>query len=244
MLNTLAPLRARRNLNPSAYRSQSKRRNLEVHGTEIILRNSASSYSIDLSDVHGGERSYSLNTSQTNRGNHEVTSFEIVLILPAVNPPTVTFPFLRWADFAGLYRLEPGRGYLISVFRVGQDWIGALSGSTKIPTLKTILGRTEGANTAGIVLQDYKTSYLFSADGEPVAFAFDTGGLSTEKQVLCFDLLVRMQAAITTLDFPVTKWFDFCLPPTGRYTAGETYAFTFLSLDGGSNWIGRYNTKI
>lgn len=243
MLGTLTPLAARAGTTRPAYRNGLKLRQMQVNGTEIVLRDTASAYLIDLSDKDGGSLAYTLNTSQTDPDNHEVASFEIALVTPAENPPAISFPFIsKWADFAGLWRIRPGRIYFINVFRAGNgNWIGSVQGEVRLRTKRNVLGRTAAA-AANIELEDNTQTYTFTA-AEDTAFTFDTAGLRTEKPVLCFDLIVTAETDRPALTFPVSGWFDFGYPAR-PIENGTRHAFTFLSIDGGETWVGRYNTKL
>jgi hypothetical protein len=244
MLGTLTPFGGRSA--QTSFRSQQKVRQIRVTGTEIVLRNTASAYLIDLSDQTDGSFAYTLDTSQITPGNHEVASFEIALVMPAAGSPAVSFPFVdQWLDFAGLWRTLPGRTYYISVFRLGGKWIGSLNGSAVQRTKRGILGLLRRVNPAlapgTVLLTDDCNAYAetVSADTE---FTFDASGLENRKSVLCFDLLVKVEAD-AALTFPVSKWFDFGYPAR-PFKAGQTHALTFLSLDGGETWIGKHNTII
>ena len=244
MLGTLTPFGGRSA--QIAVRSLLKVRQIRVSGTEIVLRNSASAYLIDLSDQTSGTFAYTLDTSQLTPGHHEIASFEIALVMPASGPLSVSFQFIdRWLDFAGLWRLLPGRTYYISVIRKGNQWIGSVTGSAVQRTkrgLLSVLRRVDPALMPGtILLADDCNAYAetVSADTE---FTFDASGLENRKSVLCFDLLVKVEAD-AALTFPVAKWFDFGYPAR-PFKAGQTHALTFLSLDGGETWIGKHNTII
>ena len=242
MLGTLTPLRAGKAL--QAERSTLKIRNIEVTGTAIILRDDASSYSIDLSGKSGGSIAYTLDATQTHRAKHEAAGFEIILIMPAENPPAVSFPFIaRWADFAGPWRLRAGKTYLISVFNTDGSWIGAVNGETELRTKKRILGRTRAAEIPAVNLADDCQVYTGAITEAETELTFSTAGLNTGKSVLCFDLILEIEAETAEIAFPVSGWMDFCYPARG-FKRGEKHALTFISLDGGTNWIGRWNNYL
>lgn len=243
MLGTLTPL-ASAGSTAEAFRSPYWRRNIPVTGDTVVLRNGASSYSIDLSNRSGGEYSFALDESQIQRGNHEVEAFEIVLTLPAVNPPeSVTFEWLdRWADFAGLWRLQAGKTYFISFFKVNGEWVGAVAGDLTVPVKTGILGVSREIEGVTVPLEENTLAYFAAVSGSAATFAFDTDGLGTEKDVLCFDLILTVQQDCE-ITFPVSKWMDFCYPARG-FKAGTVHSLTFLTFDGGDTWIGRWNNLL
>ena len=144
MLHTLTPLGSPRNVNAVAYRNPLKMRNIPVLDNPIVLRDYASVYTIDLSDYDDDpDLIFGVDTSKIHQDMHDALGFEVVLIMPATQPPKVTFTFVdKWLDFAGLWRFEPGKTYLLSFFRLGGKWFGALNGTTKITTKDGILSRT------------------------------------------------------------------------------------------------------
>ncbi|MCR5360344.1 MAG: hypothetical protein K6E55_10720 [Thermoguttaceae bacterium] len=249
MLGTLTPLGTSRNPNATALRSSYRLRNYPVNGSEIVLRDFASSYSIDLSDKSGGSFAYTLNTSQVHQGRHEVLNFEIVLATPAVGSVAVSFPFVdKWVDFGGLWRIQPGRIYFISVFRIGTgEYIGAVTGESKPITKRGIMGKKRivdpALETGTILLEDNCLTYEETVEGESATFDFVTDYLANQKDVLCFDLVLNIESDNPSITFPVSKWFDFCYPARG-FKRGEKHSLTFLSLDGGETWVGRWNNYL
>lgn len=249
MLHTLTPLVSPRNVNFTAYRNPLKMRNIPVLDSPIILRDYASVYTIDLSDYDDDqELIFGIDTSATHQDRHEALCFEVVLIMPATQPPKVTFPFVdKWLDFAGHWRNEPGKTYLLSFFRLGGKWFGALNGTTKLVTKDGTLSRTirvEDENETGVIpLSDVCSTYEYTVTEDSLTFGFKTDSLANEKSVLCFDLLLTIESDAPELTFPVTRWFDFCYPARG-FKRGEKHALTFISLDGGETWVGRWNNYI
>lgn len=243
MLGTLTPLSAAGTA-AEALRSSYWRRNIPVTGDTVVLRNGASSYSIDLSNRSGGDFSFALDESQITPGRHETEAFEIVLTLPATDPPeSVTFEWLdRWADFAGLWRLQAGKTYFLSFFKVNGKWIGAVAGEVTIPVKAGALGVSRNVEGVTVPLEDNTLTYFASVSGASASFAFDTSGLETEKDVLCFDLILSVEADCE-ITFPVEKWFDFGYPARG-FKAGTVHALTFMTFNGGDNWIGRWNNLL
>lgn len=227
----------------TAYRSIYRARRIPVSGSSIVLRDYASIYSIDLSAESGGTKSYSLDTARIHPANHEVLNFEILVIMPAVNPPKVEFPFVdKWLDFGLFFRNEPGTAYVISVFRIGNKYYAANSGTLKLPTFRPLLGRLE-ATAAAIDLKDSVTTYRAAVSGE-TDFTFSTAGLTNAKSVYSFELLLDFdeETALNDVTFPVSGWLDFGMPY--RPWRAGTHSLTFISFDGGTNWIGRYNSMI
>lgn len=249
MLHTLTPLAAPRNVNAIAYRNPLKMRNLAVLDNPIVLRDYASVYTIDLSDYDDDPALiFGVDTSAIHQDRHEALGFEVVLIMPATQPPKVTFAFVdRWLDFAGLWRFEPGKTYLLSFFRIGGKWFGALNGTTKLVTQDGILSRTirveDDDGTGVIPLSDTCSTYEYTVTEDSLTFDFETDFLGNEKNVLCFDLLLTIESDAPELTFPVTRWFDFCYPARG-FKRGEKHAMTFISLDAGETWVGRWNNYI
>lgn len=250
MLGTVTPLGAARRVNDVAYRSQTKMRNLQVLDSPIVLHDFASIYTLDLSDYDETPLTFGIDTSAIHRGRHEVLGFELILVMPATDPPPVTFPFVdTWLDFAGLWRFQEGVTYLLSFFQIGGKWFGAVNGTAKLTTKEGLLSRsakiTDTAGTGVIPLGDYCSAYEYTVTQDTLTFDFDTDALLNEKDVLCFDLLLTIdsESESPTLTFPVSKWMDFCMPARG-FRKGKKYALTFFSFDAGETWVGRYNNEI
>lgn len=238
---SITPLGSNKNQNQTAYKNPLKMRNMRVSGDSIILRDYVSCYYIDLSDKKGGQYSFTLDTSQIHQQNHEVLNFELLVIMPGNDAPTVNLPFVdRWLDFGLWCRFEAGKAYVISCIRLNGVIYGSLVGSFSLPTYRNILGKTKAVES-DIVLDDGIITYRTDVNTD-TEITFNADSLKTNKDVLRFDLLLSVKTDRPTITFPVVRWVDFGYPFV-PYESGYTYVFTFFSFDGGNNWLGKYNTR-
>ena len=241
MLGTLTPLGAGRNRPRTGFRSDHVGRVLPVWGSAVTLRDSASWYLIDLSSVHGGTRTYTLDESKIHPANHEIGRFTLLVKMPAVNPPKVNLAFVdKWLDFGLFFRNEPGRTYLVSCFKKGGKWYAGTAGDYVQPVTRRAVERSVVFTGATVPLADDCRNYRTAVTG-PTTFVFDTSGLTTEKPTLSFDLILDFddETPLADVVFPVSKWFDFGMP-FRPWTRGR-HVVTFVTLDGGDNWLGKIN---
>ena len=62
---------------------------------------------------------------------------------------------------------------------------------------------------------------------------------AVNRQAHSFTLIVNMGSTVRTLTFPASvKWQGGEIPDMS--TANKTYVLTFMSVDGGTNWLGMF----
>jgi len=146
---------------------------------------------------------------------------------------------------------------------VNSDW-NASSGKAQIlnkPSIPTVAGDVGLANVdnvkqmpiSGGVLENYREK-LVTLSGTSTAINLSLGNVFTHTltgnttysitnavngQAHSFTLIINMGSTVRTLTFPASvKWQGGEIPDLS--TASKTYILTFMTIDGGTTWLGMF----
>lgn len=160
----------------------------------------------------------------------------------------------KYLDLAGLQRLVNKIKELIptKTSELTND-SGFLTSVTKSDVGLSNVDNVKQMPISGGVLENYREK-LVTLSGTSTAINLSLGNVFTHTlsgnttysitnavsgQAHSFTLIITQTATVRTITFPASiKWQDGEIPDMS--TANKTYVLTFLTIDGGTTWLGMF----